>query len=168
MKAPASHLGVGRRRFTQGAAAGAVTAAFTACGSSTTDPSLDGDGTQGGSDGSSDGGVDSDGSDGGPTGDGDSSTGSSSETGPDPTGEQGAPVWMTVPTLSFVQGVPSEVSVAAYVSDPEGDALTLMLNDVALPEGVTFDPTSMTFVYDGSGPAATTSGHVLAADDGAA
>ena len=67
-----------------------------------------------------------------------------------------------------MEGVPSEVSVAEYVSDPDGDALTLMLNDVELPAGVSFDATGMRFVYDGSGPVATTSGHVLAADDGMA
>lgn len=75
---------------------------------------------------------------------------------------------MTVPTISFVQGVPSEVSVAEYVSDPDGDALTLMLNDIELPGGVTFDAAGMRFVYDGSGPAAMTGGHVLTADDGMA
>ena len=94
----------------------------------------------------------------------------SSDSGPDPSsgGDPGAPVWETVPTIAFVEGVPSEISVAEYVSDPDGDALTLMLTTSSCPAGVTFDAAGMRFVYDGSGPVATTSGHVLAADDGVA
>lgn len=110
------------------------------------------------------------GSDAGSSGLADSSSGDNPSTTADPStsGDPGAPIWTTVPTLSFVQGVPSELSVTEYVSDPDGDALTLMLNGVELPEGVTFDAAGMKFVYDGSGPIATSSGHVLTADDGMA
>lgn len=78
----------------------------------------------------------------------------------------GPPVWTTVPPIVFVQGVPSSISIAAFVIDPEGDELTITLNDVALPAGVTFDAGMKALVYDGTGPVAMTSGHVLTADDG--
>jgi hypothetical protein len=77
-------------------------------------------------------------------------------------------VWMMVPTISFVRGVPSSFSIAAYVSDPDGDALTITKNAAALPPGVTYDVANKRFVYDGLGTAAGTSGHVLTADDGRA
>jgi hypothetical protein len=76
------------------------------------------------------------------------------------------PVWQTVPTVSFTQGVASSVSIAAYVSDPNGDALTIAKNAVALPAGVTYDAAGKRFVYDGNGAVGSTSGHVLTADDG--
>jgi hypothetical protein len=78
----------------------------------------------------------------------------------------GAPVWTSIPPITFVAGVASDFSIMPYVSDPDGDALALALNDVALPAGVTFDAAGMRFVYDGSGPIAMTTGHVLSADDG--
>lgn len=92
-----------------------------------------------------------------------------SDSGPRPDGSapgNQAPVWTAIPSINFVAGVPSRVSIAEYVSDPDGDALVLELNDVALPAGVTFDATGMQFVYDGSGAIAMTTGHVLSADDG--
>ena len=80
----------------------------------------------------------------------------------------GAPVWTDVPNIAFVLGVASVFSIAEFVSDPDGDALTLTLNDMPLPAGVTFDAAAMEFRYDGVGPLAMTSGHVLTADDGRA
>ncbi len=77
-----------------------------------------------------------------------------------------APVWTTVPTIQFVQGIASSVSIAEYVSDADGDALTISLNSVPLPAGVTYDQPGKRFVYDGVGAVSTTSGHVLTADDG--
>jgi hypothetical protein len=71
-----------------------------------------------------------------------------------------------VATIQFTQGVASSVSIAAYVSDPNGDALTITKNAVALPAGVTFDAAGKRFVYDGVGALGSTSGHVLTADDG--
>lgn len=77
-----------------------------------------------------------------------------------------APVWQPLATITFTEGVASIVSVASYVTDANGDALTLTRNSVALPAGVTFDAANKRFVYDGLGAVATTTGHVLTADDG--
>lgn len=76
------------------------------------------------------------------------------------------PVWTTVPTISFVQGVASSISIAAFVSDPNGDALTITKNAVALPAGVSYDQANKRFVYDGVGAVGSASGNVLTADDG--
>ena len=76
------------------------------------------------------------------------------------------PVWQGVPTITFTQGVPSSVSIASYVTDPNGDALTITLNSAGLPPGVTFDAGNKRFVYDGVGTVGLTSGNVLVADDG--
>jgi len=76
------------------------------------------------------------------------------------------PVWQPVATIQFTQGVASSISIAAYVSDPNGDALTITKNAVALPAGVIFDAAGKRFVYDGAGALGSTSGHVLTADDG--
>jgi hypothetical protein len=76
-----------------------------------------------------------------------------------------APVWQTVPTITFTQGVPSSVSIASYVSDPDGDPLTISMNGL-LPSGVTFDAAGKRFVYDGVGTVTTVGGIVLTADDG--
>jgi len=76
------------------------------------------------------------------------------------------PVWQTVATIQFTQGVASSISIAAYASDPNGDALTITRNAVALPAGVTYDAAGKRFVYDGVGALGSTSGHVLTADDG--
>jgi hypothetical protein len=76
------------------------------------------------------------------------------------------PVWQTVATIQFTQGVASSVSIAAYVSDPNGDALTITKNTAALPAGVTYDAAGKRFAYDGVGALGSTSGHVLTANDG--
>ncbi|HET7763729.1 MAG TPA: putative Ig domain-containing protein [Burkholderiales bacterium] len=76
------------------------------------------------------------------------------------------PVWTTVPTIAFVQGTPSTISIAAFASDPNGDALTITKNSAALPAGVTYDQANKRFVYDGVGGVGSTSGNVLTADDG--
>jgi hypothetical protein len=77
-----------------------------------------------------------------------------------------APIWTTVPPLTFIQGIASSISIAAYVTDPDGDALSVMLDDTPLPPGVTYDAAGLRFVYDGIGAIASTEGHVLTADDG--
>ena len=77
-----------------------------------------------------------------------------------------APVWSAMPTVTFTQGVASTFSVASFVSDPDGDALTLTRNAVALPVGVTFDAGNKRFVYDGIGSLGSTNNVVLTADDG--
>lgn len=77
------------------------------------------------------------------------------------------PVWLTVPTITFTQGIASSSSIAGYVSDPNGDALTITRTDaIALPAGVTYDAAGKRFVYDGVGAVGSTGGHVLTADDG--
>jgi hypothetical protein len=74
--------------------------------------------------------------------------------------------WRTIPSIAFVEGVAASVSVADYVSDPDGDSLRVVRNEIELPPGVTFDAANLRFVYDGTGAAAETEGHVLTADDG--
>jgi hypothetical protein len=73
-----------------------------------------------------------------------------------------------VPTITFTQGQASSVSIAGYVSDANGNPLTIALQpgDPALPAGVTYDPVGKRFVYDGIGSVGSTNGHVLTADDG--
>lgn len=75
-----------------------------------------------------------------------------------------APTWLTVPTITFMLGVPATFPVSAFVSDPDGDPLTISHVGV-LPAGVTFDPVNQRFLYDGSGAVQTTRDHVLSADD---
>lgn len=77
-----------------------------------------------------------------------------------------APVWSSVPAITFVQGVASSISIAAYVTDPNGDPLTIAKNSIALPAGVTYDQLNQRFVYDGIGAVGSTGGNVLTADDG--
>jgi hypothetical protein len=89
--------------------------------------------------------------------------------GPGPIGGTNLPpVWQTVPTITFTQGVASSVSIGGYVSDPNGNALTVTLQagGPALPTGVTYDPVGMRFIYNGGGTVGSTSGYVLSADDG--
>lgn len=81
-------------------------------------------------------------------------------------GANNPPVWSTVPTITFTQGVKSSISIAGYVSDPNGDPLTITMNSAVLPDGVTFDAANKRFVYDGVGAVGTTNGVVLTADDG--
>lgn len=74
-----------------------------------------------------------------------------------------APVWGTVPTLDIVQG--GGVSIAGYVSDPEGDAMTLALSG-ALPSGVTFDAATGQFTASGSATVGLSGLLSVTADDG--
>jgi len=76
------------------------------------------------------------------------------------------PVWTTVPTITFTSGVASTFSIAPYVSDANGDPLTITKNAAALPAGVTYDAANKRFVYDGTAGGAVTTGHVLTASDG--
>jgi len=92
--------------------------------------------------------------------------GTAADQQPPPPGTNGSPVWLTVPTITFAQGVASSVSIAAYVTDPNGDALTITKNAAALPAGVTYDAANKRFVYDGFGAVGNTSGSILTADDG--
>jgi len=71
-----------------------------------------------------------------------------------------------MPAINFAQGVAARVSIAAYVSDPDGDDLAIIQAAGALPAGVTYDAAAKTFIYDGIGAAASTSGNILNANDG--
>ena len=77
-----------------------------------------------------------------------------------------APAWNEIPTITFTQGVASAFSVAAFISDDDNRALTILKNELALPSGVTYDPATKSFVYDGIGSIGVTSGHVLTAMEG--
>ena len=77
-----------------------------------------------------------------------------------------APEWQVVPTITFTQGIASTISIAAYVTDANGDPLTITWNSVPLPPGVTYDAGNKRFVYDGVGAVGITTGNMLTADDG--
>jgi hypothetical protein len=72
------------------------------------------------------------------------------------------PVWSTVPGIHFTQGKVQRISIAQYVSDPDGDPLAITVNGT-LPVGVTF--VAPEFIYDGIGPVGSAS-LTLTADDG--
>src|SRR5689334_11852401 len=61
------------------------------------------------------------------------------------------PVWTTIPTVAFTQGIASSFSLASFVNDPNGDSLALTMNALTLPPGVTFDAVDKRLVYDGIG-----------------
>jgi hypothetical protein len=83
-----------------------------------------------------------------------------------PPGVNHAPVWQAISTIAFTQGVAATFSIAGFVSDADGDSLTILKNSAALPPGVTYDAANKRFVYDGVGAVGSTGGHVLTADDG--
>lgn len=87
--------------------------------------------------------------------------------GPAPALANQPPVWQPVPDITFTQGVAASVAIASFVSDADDDMLVITLNNVPLPEGVTYDAAGRRFVYDGHGAIGSTTGHVLTADDGA-
>jgi hypothetical protein len=99
-----------------------------------------------------------------PNGASGSGPGSGSGAG-NPAGNQ-APVWQRIPAIQFAEGVAGSISIAAFVSDVDGDELAITKNEVALPPGVTYDAAGKRFVYDGIGGAGFTNDHVLTADDG--
>jgi hypothetical protein len=73
-----------------------------------------------------------------------------------------APLWSRIPTQAWIVGVPIYIDLEDYVTDPDGDALTFLL-DKALPEGVTLSGS----VISGTPTAATASAtYVATADDG--
>ena len=75
------------------------------------------------------------------------------------------PVWTTMPTLTFTQGVASTISISKYVKSASGGPLAIALNSIALPPGVTYNARTLSFVYDGIGAIGSTDGHVLTASD---
>lgn len=76
-----------------------------------------------------------------------------------------APVWITVPDVSFKQGTASSFDLTPFVTDPQGAPMTLSLATGTLPAGVTIQ--GMALVYDGTGGPATDI-VTITADDGLA
>ena len=68
--------------------------------------------------------------------------------------------------MTFTQGVASNFSLASFVSDPDGDPLTITMNAITLPAGVTFDAAGKRLVYDGIGNTAAVNAVQMTADDG--
>jgi len=75
-------------------------------------------------------------------------------------------VWSQIPTITFTQGIPARFSIADFVTDAENDVLNITKNNVALPDGVTYDAATKSFVYDGRGAVGFSGGHVLTATKG--
>ncbi|PVV19379.1 MAG: hypothetical protein B6D78_13585 [gamma proteobacterium symbiont of Ctena orbiculata] len=73
-----------------------------------------------------------------------------------------APVWSTIPAQTWTVGVPVYLDLNDYVTDADGDALTISL-DSALPNGVTINDG----VISGTPSTATAStSYAATADDG--
>ena len=73
-----------------------------------------------------------------------------------------APSWSTIPAQAWIVGVPVYIDLMDYVSDPDGDTLTFVL-DQPLPDGVTLNGS----VISGTPTTVTPSAnYVASADDG--
>jgi hypothetical protein len=114
---------VTRRQFVVGGSVVAVALAV-GCGSGTVSSGGDGGAPDGGA---PDGGAPDGGAPDGGAPDGDV---------PDGGGANQAPAWTTIPDQVWVVGVPVHLDLAAYCTDPDGDALTYALS-APLPEGLT-------------------------------
>ncbi len=105
-----------------------------------------------------------------------SATSPSSQTPPPSTATQQSvnrgPLWQRSPTIEFVEGVPSMVSVRQFVSDADRDALTIRQESGALLPGITWDPSRAILAYDGRplgakpGAPVVVTGLTFSADDG--
>ncbi|MES9991790.1 MAG: hypothetical protein ABW098_07545 [Candidatus Thiodiazotropha sp.] len=72
------------------------------------------------------------------------------------------PVWSTIPAQTWTVGVPVYLDLNDYVTDADGDALTITL-DKALPDGVSLNGT----IISGTPTAATDlASYAATADDG--
>jgi hypothetical protein len=82
------------------------------------------------------------------------------------------PLWQPSPTIEFVEGVPSIVSVRQFVSDADRDALTIKQESGTLLPGITWDPSRAVLAYDGRplgakpGAPVVLTGLTFSADDG--
>lgn len=78
------------------------------------------------------------------------------------------PVWDSQPSVVFTQGTGSTYDFNNIASDPDMDSISFTLNTgaVSLPTGVTWDAGTGILTYNGSGPVATTSGHIATVSDG--
>lgn len=79
---------------------------------------------------------------------------------PPPAGVGSTPVWSAIPTLTFTLGVPGSIPIGQYVS---GNVAAIRLNDMELPEGVSYNDLTRSFDYDGVGGLASIDGYVLTA-----
>ncbi|MEW8684173.1 MAG: hypothetical protein AB2556_00060 [Candidatus Thiodiazotropha sp.] len=135
-----------RREFIRNTGYVAMGIAFMGCDSEDTDPPSD-DGTP--DDGTPDDGTPDDGT-------------SDDGTSDDGTTANAAPVWRTIPAQTWTLGVPVYLDLNDYVTDADGDALTLSL-DLALPDGVTLNDG----VISGTPTTETASAtYLVTADDG--
>lgn len=86
--------------------------------------------------------------------------------------QNAGPVWQPAPTIEFVDGVPSKVSVKQFVQDANNDPLIISLQSGALIPGITWNPNTAMIEYDGrplgAKPDAPTvvTGITFVADDG--
>lgn len=84
-----------------------------------------------------------------------------------------APIWTLAAPIyvDFIRGTAGAQSMSQYVSDPDGDPVTLSRQDttLALQPGVAFSTGSGSYTYDGTDPGAplSVSGEHLLADDAA-
>lgn len=69
----------------------------------------------------------------------------------------------TIPDLNFVEGLPSSVSLAQWIAGADPAVVTLTLNAVALPAGVTYNSNTKSFDYDGVGAATAGAGYIITA-----
>lgn len=83
-----------------------------------------------------------------------------------PTPAPAASMWVDVPAITFTEGVASSISIASYLKVTNDAAVTLSLNAIPLPSGVTFNSSTLSFDYDGRGTETSSDGHVLTATVG--
>jgi len=74
-----------------------------------------------------------------------------------------APVWSTTTTIVFQKKTAGSVDMQDYVTDPDGDVVTIVANQ-AFPQGITFNNGILS--YDGAAGASDTSGLYFTASDG--
>ena len=97
---------------------------------------------------------------------------SSSAPAPSAQAQNASPVWQPDPTIEFVEGVPSKISVKQFVQDANNDPLIVSMQSGSLPPGIVWNPNTAMIEYDGRPLGAkadaplVVSGPVFAADDG--
>ena len=73
-----------------------------------------------------------------------------------------APVWSTIPAQTWTVGVAVHIDLNDYVTDPDGDTLTISLDQV-LPDGVTLNDGVISGTPSGE---TDTASYMATADDG--
>src|SRR5262245_10381880 len=95
-----------------------------------------------------------------------------SSSAPAASAQNASPVWQRDPTIEFVEGVPSKISVKQFVQDADNDTLIGSMQSGSLPPGITWTPNTGMIGYDRRPLGAkadaplVVSGPVFAADDG--